>query len=247
MNIYAHRKRQLAGQHLAPLTNQVTSCRAGQSGQWRSERENIAKLQEKGRTGQANGQEQLNKGSGGAVQTISEQSVVGSVNRAGGLKRPPAAETRVPEVGLEPGSSPWISATPPKTSSIRPSPAPVRPDPKPRVCTLCTPSFGSLRRSQPGCLYGGPGEGRFRSNMRSTLPEPDRPRTSTALRGGPHAGNRRRSWRRVTPFRAFHGEEGSNLHDLPTGRPSRKRARTTNGAAEPTAASDFSPANWVLD
>ena len=77
---------------------------------------------------------------------------------------------------------------------------------------------------------------RFRSNMKSRPPEPDQPRTSTALRGGPHTGNRRTSWRPVPPFRTSHGEANSNLHDQPTGRPSTKRARTTNGIAEPAAA-----------
>lgn len=54
---------------------------------------------------------------------------------------------------------------------------------------------------------------------------------STVQRGGPHAGNQRTSWQRVPPFRTSHREKNSKLHDQPTGRPSAKRARTTNGAA----------------
>ena len=71
---------------------------------------------------------------------------------------------------------------------------------------------------------------RFRSDKKSRPPEPDRPQMSTVQRGGPHAGNQRTSWQRVPPFRTSHREKNSKLHDQPTGRPSAKRARTTNGA-----------------
>lgn len=56
-------------------------------------------------------------------------------------------------------------ATPTQTSPIRPSLADIRPDPKPRVCTMCTPSFLPTSASQTGCLNGRPGGARFRSNM----------------------------------------------------------------------------------
>jgi hypothetical protein len=59
----------------------------------------------------------------------------------------------------------------PENLAIRPSPPPVRPDPKPRVCTLCTPSFYPLRRPQPGYLNGCPGRSRFRSNLMSKPPD----------------------------------------------------------------------------
>jgi hypothetical protein len=139
-------------------------------------------------------------------------------------QKAPEQGKHVPEVGLEPGSSPCKSASPPKTSTIRPSPAPVRPDPKPRVCTMCTPSSCTLRRPQPGCINGHPSRtvlscARFHSDMKSRPPEPDRPRTSTAPGGGPHAGIRRTSWRRSPPFRTSHGGENRNLHDQPTGGP----------------------------
>ncbi|MEC5181266.1 hypothetical protein RCH07_002631 [Arthrobacter sp. CG_A4] len=55
----------------------------------------------------------------------------------------------VPEVGLEPGSSPCKAATPPQTSPIRPSPAPVRPSPRPKVWTLSTPPDPPHTRPPP--------------------------------------------------------------------------------------------------
>ena len=55
-------------------------------------------------------------------------------------QKPPLTRgNAVPEVGLEPHSSPCKHWTPPKTCGIRPSPAPVRPSPKPKVWTLSTP------------------------------------------------------------------------------------------------------------
>ena len=56
-------------------------------------------------------------------------------------QRPPDLRKHVPEVGLEPHSSPCKQRELPKTCRVRPSPAPVRPSPTARVCTLCTPSF----------------------------------------------------------------------------------------------------------
>ena len=55
--------------------------------------------------------------------------------------KPLNRENTVPEVGLEPHSSPckhWARA---ETCGIRPSPESVRPNPKAKVCTLCTPLF----------------------------------------------------------------------------------------------------------
>jgi hypothetical protein len=88
----------------------------------------------------------------------------------------------VPEVGLEPDSSPCEHWEVPETSPIRPDPPPVRPSPEPKVCILCTPPalrFKGPRRttaprvdgarfffvltklSRPEDLFGclGPGEG----------------------------------------------------------------------------------------
>ena len=54
-------------------------------------------------------------------------------------QKAPEQGKHVPEVGLEPGSSPCKHWTPAQTSGIRPSPAPVRPSPRPKVWTLSTP------------------------------------------------------------------------------------------------------------
>ncbi|MCB5292368.1 hypothetical protein BJQ90_01803 [Arthrobacter sp. SO3] len=56
-----------------------------------------------------------------------------------GTKKPLTCGNTVPEVGLEPGSSPCKHWIPAETSAIRPSPAPVRPSPRPKVWTLSTP------------------------------------------------------------------------------------------------------------
>jgi hypothetical protein len=55
----------------------------------------------------------------------------------------------VPEVGLEPGSSPGKHWAPTETCGIRPDPIPVRLDTKPRVCTMCTPIFTVPERRTP--------------------------------------------------------------------------------------------------
>ena len=64
-----------------------------------------------------------------------------AVNRLCTLRGPPAPQQgkHVPEVGLEPGSSPCKHGPPAETYGIRPSPAPVRPSPRPKVWTLSTP------------------------------------------------------------------------------------------------------------
>ena len=56
----------------------------------------------------------------------------------------------VPEVGLEPHSSPCNHRELPKTYRIRPSPTDIRPDPKPKVWTLSTPSFCPFQ-ALPNC------------------------------------------------------------------------------------------------
>jgi hypothetical protein len=65
----------------------------------------------------------------------------------------------VPEVGLEPGSRPCKHWEVPETSPFRPDPPPVRPSPKPKVCTLCTPSFCLFRLPQTGLLRRASGQG----------------------------------------------------------------------------------------
>ena len=51
----------------------------------------------------------------------------------------------MPEVGLEPRSSPCGHWELPKTCRVPPSPTDVRPDPTAIMCTLCTRSFNTLR------------------------------------------------------------------------------------------------------
>jgi hypothetical protein len=94
----------------------------------------------------------------------------------------------VPEVGLETG--------------FRPSPATVRPGPKPRVCTLCTPSLLPTSARPTRLLRRPSGRGScvlraISLDMKSRPPVPDPAPTRTHNGGGPHAGSRRPSWRRV--------------------------------------------------
>jgi len=126
----------------------------------------------------------------------------------------PEQGKHVPEVGLEPGSSPCKRWEFPETSAIRPSSAPVRPSPKPRVCTLCTPSllarFGPLRwpSGRDSCVLraisvrqkqspSGTGPAR---NKHSTWGLPSCCKSTTIMAGG------------VPPFRTSHREKNSNLH-----------------------------------